>query len=249
MILKEDLKQYSKIIGFNLGQTETDYLQHLFLLLMSRHLYGELVFKGGTALQKAYGLNRFSVDLDFTQVKEWNSKQAVEKIVSGIAGFGYEANIKEIKTIGKTFVIRINGPLYKESPISASNIRIEISERENVLLNPVIKTITPIYSDLQPYSILVMGLDEVLAEKVRAIMTRNKSKDVFDLHFLLKKGVKFNSDLINKKLAYYKQVYDEGNFIKRLKGIKPLWVTEMRNYVLNAPEFDGILKNIVEAIR
>ena len=63
MISKEDLKQYSKIIGFNLGQTETDYLQHLFLLLMSRHLYGELVFKGGTALQKAYGLNRFSVDL------------------------------------------------------------------------------------------------------------------------------------------------------------------------------------------
>jgi len=66
MLFKEDLQKLTKISGFNLWQTEKDYLQHLFLLFLSKEAKREFVFKGGTALQKIYGLNRFSIDLDFT---------------------------------------------------------------------------------------------------------------------------------------------------------------------------------------
>jgi predicted nucleotidyltransferase component of viral defense system len=66
MLKREDLEKFKSVTGLNIWQIERDYLQHLFLLFLSRYVKDELVFKGGTALQKAYALNRFSIDLDFT---------------------------------------------------------------------------------------------------------------------------------------------------------------------------------------
>ena len=84
MITKEDLKEYGRTFGFNLGQAEKDYLQHIFLLFLSRNISNELVFKGGTALQKIYGINRFSIDLDFTKARECNVLEIMGKINKNI---------------------------------------------------------------------------------------------------------------------------------------------------------------------
>ena len=70
MLSRKNLESMRSVLGYNLGQVESDYLQHILLLLLSRRAGNWLVFKGGTALQKAYGLNRFSDDLDFTSKKE-----------------------------------------------------------------------------------------------------------------------------------------------------------------------------------
>lgn len=67
MLSRAELEKFMSVLGFNIWQVERDYLQHLFLMLLSRHAGNELVFKGGTSLQKVYGLNRFSIDIDFTQ--------------------------------------------------------------------------------------------------------------------------------------------------------------------------------------
>ena len=48
-----------------------------------------------------------------------------------------------------------------------------------------------------------MNLNEVGAEKVRAILTRQKARDVHDLYYLLeKKKIVFDGKLVDKKLAY-----------------------------------------------
>jgi len=59
MLTRKELESFRNVLGFNLGQAEKDYLQHLLLFLMSKNARSELVFKGGTCLQKAYGLGRF----------------------------------------------------------------------------------------------------------------------------------------------------------------------------------------------
>lgn len=248
MINKDELKQYYSATGFNLGQAEWDYMQHLFLYLLSKNDSKNLIFKGGTALQKVYGLNRFSVDLDFTQIEHSNLDILMEKIVDGMKNFGYQTKIEDIKSFGKTFIIRIHGPLYASTPMTTCALKIEISQREKIFLQPQIMQVTPIYKDLQPYNILVMQLEEIFAEKIRAILTRNKPRDVFDLHFLLKKKAKFNKELINKKLEYYKVQFDKKIFTEKLKEKKSIWDKEMKNYVINVPNFEIICKEIIESI-
>ena len=59
MLTRNDLFLYRNVTEFNLGQIEKDYIQHIFLMNLYRRMGNELVFKGDTALQKIYGLNRF----------------------------------------------------------------------------------------------------------------------------------------------------------------------------------------------
>ncbi|MBI5392657.1 nucleotidyl transferase AbiEii/AbiGii toxin family protein [Candidatus Woesearchaeota archaeon] len=249
MILRNQLGKYAQMLNYDLGQTEKDYLQHLFLFFLSQHDTTNLVFKGGTALQKVYGLNRFSIDLDFT-AKENNIdfKMLIEKIAKKITDFGYNCKVQEIKTIGKTFVIKIQGPLYQNSQVSTCTLRIEVSFRESLLLQPILKEIIPSYTDLQPYTILVMQTEEILAEKVRAIMTRNKPRDIFDLHFLLLKNTAFNIEFINKKLDYYKEKYNKKAFLQKIKEKEKIWNHEMKQYIRNLPSFESIEKEIIKRV-
>src|SRR3989344_7708115 len=90
MISKEELERYALRLGFNLWQAERDYLQHLLLSSLSRRTADELVFKGGTALQKVFGLNRFSIDLDFTQNKPL-PKNLFELLQKDLSLFGIPA--------------------------------------------------------------------------------------------------------------------------------------------------------------
>jgi predicted nucleotidyltransferase component of viral defense system len=53
--------------------------------------------------------------------------------------------------------------------------------RENVIFNePLKKIIRPVYHDLPNYFILALDTEEILAEKIRAIVTRYKARDVYD---------------------------------------------------------------------
>ena len=223
MLLRNELQRYCTLTGFNLGQVEIDYLQHLFLLLLSEKSSANLIFKGGTALQKVYGLHRFSIDLDFTQRGTDELNDMIENIGKDISAFGYPTQIEEIKTAGKTFVLKINGPLHGLSPMSQARLRVEISRRESVLQEPLFKEVNPIYSEIPPYALLVMAEEEIFAEKIRAIMSRNKPRDVFDLHFLLEKGIKFNLGFVNKKLEYYQEKFNRKQFLIKVKEKKITW--------------------------
>lgn len=248
MLSRNELQKYCILTGFNLGQVEIDYFQHLFLLLLSQKSSTDLIFKGGTALQKAYGLHRFSIDLDFTQKGTQELKEMMERIRKEIINFGYHAKIEEVKTIGKTFIFKINGPLNSENPASQARLRIEISQRESMLLEPLFKEVNPIYPDLQPYTILVMPEEEILAEKIRAIMTRDKSRDVFDLYFLLEKGIKFNLEFVNKKLEYYKEEFKRKKFLEKVKEKKTVWEAELKIYCKTIPNFEMVYDFIAQKI-
>ncbi len=248
MLLRNELQKYCTLTGFNLGQVEIDYLQHLFLLLLSKKSSTNIIFKGGTALQKAYGLHRFSIDLDFTQRGTGELNDMIKNISKEISNFGYSTKVEEIKTMGKTFVLKINGPLHGQSPMSQAKLWVEISQRESILQEPLFKEVNPIYSEIPPYTLLVMTEEEIFAEKIRAIMSRNKSRDVFDLHFLLEKGVKFNLEFVNKKLEYYQEKFDRKKFLMKVKEKKIIWGTELKEYCSFVPDFEKVYLSIAQKI-
>lgn len=247
MLSKQDLGAFKSTLGYNIWQIEKDYLQHLFLLFLSRNIKNELVFKGGTALQKAYGLNRFSIDLDFTLLDRNLDFDILNLISKDLKNFGINNLYKADKSkTGFNFKFAIQGPLYDGTEKSTSSLIIEISSRESVVLKPAAIEIVPIYTDIQPYMLIIMKLEEILAEKVRAIFTRTKSRDIYDLWFLLKKNVKIDINLINKKLSYYKINYNKKDFFDCLIKTRKSWENELKLLITFVPKFETVLGYIKE---
>jgi predicted nucleotidyltransferase component of viral defense system len=166
-----------------------------------------------------------------------------------IEKFGFDCKCeKEKENFGITFKLKINGPLYDGTERSKSILRIEISKREKVLLEPKLKEIIPIYPDLHPYTILTMQLKEILAEKIRAIIVRTKARDVYDLWFLLRKNVKIDEKLINKKLSFYKKTFRREDLKSNIKSIGRIWERELKPLVTFLPSFKLVLKEILGKI-
>ena len=101
MLNRKNLESMKTVLGFNLGQVERDYLQHILLLFLYRHAGNWLVFKGGTALQKIFGLNRFSEDMDFTSSKEEGLLELANRIGDDAANFGFDNEVKISKNVSE----------------------------------------------------------------------------------------------------------------------------------------------------
>ena len=135
-----------------------------------------VVFKGGTYLWFFHGLRRFSEDLDFTASEELPEAVA-EGVSKSLALFGVENELKKIADSETTISFRIsaNGPLntgLKDRCI----VYVEISKREKVVEDTIsLKFDRPEYQ-LPIKSLAGMALEEVGAEKVRAILTRQRAQ-------------------------------------------------------------------------
>lgn len=251
MISIEELKKLAKLKGIsNMGNAEKDYLLDLVLLSVSRSTKNELVFKGGTCLSKFYKLDRFSEDIDFTLAKELDINALLRKILSDLQSFGIEAKVKESKTVSNsvTATIRTKGPLYNGTPRSLSNIGIDINLKSGISMEPELARYAPIYPDVPQFSLLIMHKEEILAEKIRAILSRDKARDIYDLWFLLKAGTKFDLHLAKEKLSYYNETWGVKKFTNKLALKEPTWRTELAPLIDVVPDFGEVKKFILKKI-
>ena len=200
-----------------------------------------IIFKSGTALCKCFGIDRFSEDLDFDIIQEINFK----KIENGLKDFKIEFS-KEEKSFerSKKIILKIKGPLYNGSKNSLCKLELDFSLREKVEKKPITKKIGKFIEEILTFEVLVMEAEEILSEKFRAIITRNKARDFYDIYFLIEIGTKINYDLINKKLKYYSLKYNEKIFLKKLKEKKDIWKSEMGRLIENVPDFNKTIKKI-----
>ncbi|MCD6247046.1 MAG: nucleotidyl transferase AbiEii/AbiGii toxin family protein [Candidatus Diapherotrites archaeon] len=245
MISRAELSEYAKLRGLTLAQAEKDYFQNLILFAIYRTHGNALVFKGGTALAKCYGSRRFSEDLDFTAISEFKVERIKKMLQRFALGFetkekGFEKSIK----IG----FRIKGPLYTGSLMSLCRVIIDVSLREEVLLRPMVKTLGRFMEEIPEFDVYVMDEREILAEKIRAVMGRNKARDAYDVWFLLKEGIKIDEKLVEKKLAYYGLKWDKKEFREMLESKKKIWKSEMQPLVRELPEFKEILGLILKKV-
>lgn len=248
MLNRKSLESIKTVLGFNLGQVERDYLQHILLLFLYRHAGNWLVFKGGTALQKTLGLNRFSEDLDFTSSKEEGLSEIAYRVRDDAANFGFDNEVEIRKNISEVISYRIKGPLYDGTQKSMVVLRLEISLRETIVLKDDIREVVPVYTDLQPYLVTMMNPEEILAEKIMAIMTRNKARDIFDARFLIAKKIPVNIELANRKLEYYDMKFEKEAFIESLMSKKRIWDKELKPLVGYVPDFEKTVDEIVIAV-
>lgn len=250
MLSKITLQDIARLTRLKLHQQEKHYIQTLILNSLYAFITDELVFKGGTALFFSVGLPRFSEDLDFTAVKEVDFSLLAEKIHTDLELLGIENEVRkrERSPVSFSFKIAAKGPLFTQE-IERCFVDIEISTREEVAQKTV-KELRPVYPDVPPFTILLMGEEEIVAEKIRAIMARSKARDVYDLYFLLQKNVAASLPLIEKKLAYYKKKFTLQEFIKKLNEKESFWEAELKSLVLGVlPPFAEVKKLILAKMR
>ena len=178
---------------------EQDYVQSIFL----QELYKDvdtIVFKGGTFLKHGFGLDRFSEDLDFTQHRSDRLKNMFEDTASRMRSYGIEGDLDRIEEDQLSFNARLRyrGPLYNRS--GRSYINIEVSKRDDVFLKPEWTRLFFDYPETRVVNVLGLGKEEILAEKLRALSTRSKGRDLYDVWFLIKQNVIPDKQLYERKM-------------------------------------------------
>jgi len=245
MLSKEQLFEISEFTRLKPHQQEKHYIQTVLLSSLYSILSKELVFKGGTALFFCYGLNRFSEDLDFTVVQPIDLKKLLATLDKDLEYLGMPKRIGKINEnmISLSFKVGAEGPLYSRE-ISRCFVDVEISKRENVEHFDVVE-IKPFYPDILPFTICIMKKEEILAEKIRAIMTRNYARDIYDSYFLLHQGVAVDLHLINKKLSYYHKHFNKEEFLRKVHEKKENWESELKPLIIGElPPFKDVAKKI-----
>jgi len=150
--------------------------------LNSSRLLNPLVFEGGSMLRLCYGLNRYSVDLDFSLIKEINLDEFFKKCKDYL-----EKNYKIKDAANKfyTILFELSSPHYPRS------LKIEIrKERKKVKIEEAIA-----YSRYSNIQVLVktISLSSMMNLKIRSFIDRGEIRDCFDIEFLLKRGIRLDA--------------------------------------------------------
>ena len=200
MITKDQIYSLTKKNKINETVIFREYFQLLFLNeFYSQSQSKNVFFKGGTALHLIYKSPRFSEDLDFTvQINEKEFLKFIQKFLSELSKKENIAFKEKRSVAGKKFLLTIKS---SGLPYQAF-INLDFSFREKVLepQKSIIETDFPIIFTSYVYH---LSKEEIFAEKIRALLTRAKGRDLYDLWFLLNQGTYFKKDLVRKKLKYY----------------------------------------------
>jgi len=203
MITLEQIEKLSKKYKTNTTVIAREYLQLVFLQNFYQLSGAENVFfKGGTAIRFFQDGFRFSEDLDFTaEIGEKKLNALVLKAIDNIQKSVQGLSFKEKKGLGKNYLLTLEKGLLDFEIF----VRLEFSFREKALQKEkeIIKTDFPVIFTSFVY---YLGGEEILAEKFRALLTRSKGRDLFDIWFLLTKGHEINENFVKKKMKYYPKV-------------------------------------------
>ena len=165
-----------------------------------------LGFKGGTAATFFYGLDRFSLDLDFDLLDSDKEDYVFERVKVIIGNYG---KIKEArkKRFNLLYVLS-----YDDKDMNAQNAKVEISRREFGSRYSV--------ESFLGISMQVMVKEDMAAHKLCAMYERigKTNRDIFDVHFFL------SSDWsVNKKIVEDRTGVSYTEFVKKcIEGLEKL---------------------------
>jgi predicted nucleotidyltransferase component of viral defense system len=229
----------------NLGFAEKDYFQEIILLGVSREAPG-LVFKGGTALYKFFGLNRFSEDVDFSGRA---GKRELDRICAYLEDFGYGAEYAvDEKARAGLLTFRVKGFLYRGTPVSMARVRMDVDPESEIVLEPEFRVLYPLYPDIPSFGLRVMAPQEMAAEKARALLVRARSRDAFDLWFMMNRGIKVDLGLVDRKLERFDLKRSAGGVAGALRKCHVNWKKELVPMAPGAPAFDVVEKAVRKAL-
>jgi predicted nucleotidyltransferase component of viral defense system len=260
VISKSELQRLANREKVALGVLEKDYVltEVLKALSLVASLSNLLVFKGGTALRKVYFADwRYSEDLDFTakhDMKEEELRQSLDEWYSQVEQSSQiRVTTKMLhKPNGYARVrAQFTGPLAYPGMIF-----MDLSFDEPLDLEPERRKILskPFLSEGQ--EVLAYRLEELLAEKIRSLQERGKSRDYYDVWRLLKEkssGLDFKllGEVLFKKLIHKNLTFTGINdFLpKDIDALKQYWVSELEQQINQLPALEVVIEELQNMLK
>lgn len=228
-----------------------------------------LVFKGGTALRKCYFSDyRFSVDLDFTLHEPLSSGELESTIEtacqSAYRDIGIEMDPAVFRTLRdvpgeEAYQARLAyvGPL---GPLGGTppRIHLDLTIYETLVIPPERRPIYHPYSDASRLDLLVpvYALDEMLAEKLRAMLRRTRARDLYDVWQLLTRhknalDLRCARWILSEKSRFKGLSFNSAaDFLttKNRESWARSWEASLRHQVPEIPDCDQAIAEVEQAL-
>ena len=148
-----------------------------------------LGFKGGTAATFFYGLDRFSVDLDFDLLDSDKEDYVFDRVKAIIENYGMLKEARK-KRFNILYVLS-----YDDKDINAQNVKVEINRREFGSKYAV--------ESFLGISMQVMVKEDMVAHKLCAMYERigKTNRDIFDVQFFLSHDWPVNKKIVEDRMG------------------------------------------------
>ncbi|HOY12767.1 MAG TPA: nucleotidyl transferase AbiEii/AbiGii toxin family protein [Saprospiraceae bacterium] len=281
MILQKEIRDVAMQKGVPKTTIDKDWvLGHVLYGLFTDEVLGkQLIFKGGTCLRKCYFEDyRFSEDLDFTLVAAdfEISLSKIEVVFSEIhkrSGILFHIEslsemIFENQRVGFKVLINYWGADHPKNQMIPdhsrwhSYIKLEFITHELMCFDIIEKKLLHKYSDIDNLNVGIpcYNLDEVICEKLRAILQRKYTapRDYYDLWYLLfiekyepdwiqitlrfKEKAKFKNVLYNNATDFFSE--------KNLKTLRSHWKSSLGHHIEKnkLPDVEVIINDLKDLV-
>ena len=187
--------------------------------LGSKRFLGSLVFGGGTMLRLCHELPRYSLDMVFWFFRETDFDRFYDRLYEA---FLKEHDISDSQNKYHSILVEIR------RAIGEPRLKIEIRKKMAPPGSPEEKIA---FSPHFPTQVLVRGftLNQMLINKVAALLDRGEIRDAFDLEFLVRRGIGIGdiSDKEKRKLVKKLREFKKRDFDVTLGSIL---LPEFRDY-------------------
>lgn len=248
-----DEKALQKLAGkyaAPMGILEKDYALTNLLSAISRFpRLDSMVFKGGTALKKIHYENfRFSEDLDFTcsgDISDDFANHIENEIKNLDVSF---TGISDLEKRKESTKFKVKYDMFNGHPAS---IKVDLSLRGDVVMDPAIKPVLHFYDTFpNEFSVPTMMLEEIMAEKIRALTYTKHPRHLHDIWYLNGQDVKINPDMVRTKIkSVYGDDFDFDLLKNRLSEKEKDWKNDLEPLLPDTPpSFDEISKIVLKVI-
>lgn len=261
MLTRDDLARIARRHGLGLGRAEHEYVILCALDGLGRTplLAEHLVFKGGTALRQLYFPDwRYSEDLDFSALPGLDTGRLSDALTDWFALVQEEWGI----TLSVRRLHRANGAARLRAqfvgPLAFPNLLLmDFTLDEPVIVPPVNRPVLGTLFDAPCPTVQVYALEELLAEKLRSILQRGKSRDYYDVWRLLaEKASAFDHSLTQETLLLkcrHKGLAFSGpdDFLipARLAEAERYWERDLREQVAGLPGFPVVATTLRQLLQ
>lgn len=255
MISEPQLRHLARELDVRLGYAEKNYVNSWILWALYTSSYGEnLLFKGGTALSKLYFPEtwRYSEDLDFgVRGRYQGSEDALTTALreatrrSGITFDVTKHRELQMDDYPTHYVdVDIQYTAVLDHPNTTS---LDVMIDEYLAFDPV--THTHQYEDTPVFDLQAYSLEEIFAEKLRALYQRQQARDYYDLYQMLATVEAPDERILpafEKKCEHDSLVIDlaDGLPSETKDDIQAGWEQTLPSLVADLPPFDVVYERL-----
>lgn len=260
MISYADLKSLATEWGIADHVAEKNYVIGWLLWGIGNEeiLKSKWIFKGGTCLKKCYlETYRFSEDLDFTVLPDGPLEpEDVLPIIKRVIDRVHEESginflMREPLVEKKDYPFYAKGRIYYQGPRNApspASIIIDLLSSEKLVQAPVINKIAHSYPDDLPEAAQIncYSLEEIFAEKIRAMGERGYPRDLYDIVFLFRDRFSKQKNELIKSILIAKcetkgvtvPTYESVKGSPSVEELKSEWANMLKHQLPALPPFE-----------